>query len=66
MDRLLTKKILVDTVTGEATESIHSDISEEAPATERPVSSRPRRAAEVDRTTRQEGRRAVPRVREEL
>ncbi|KAG3070055.1 hypothetical protein PI124_g21413 [Phytophthora idaei] len=47
---------------GESTESVHSDISEADPE-ERPASSRPPRAAEVARATRQEGRRVVPRKR---
>ncbi|KAG3070056.1 hypothetical protein PI124_g21413 [Phytophthora idaei] len=50
------------TVNGESTESVHSDISEADPE-ERPASSRPPRAAEVARATRQEGRRVVPRKR---
>ncbi|KAG7381060.1 hypothetical protein PHYPSEUDO_006494 [Phytophthora pseudosyringae] len=49
---------------GETTESVHScEIPAEAPATERQASSRPPRAAEVARVTRQEGRRAAPRSR---
>ncbi|ETK95868.1 hypothetical protein, variant 4 [Phytophthora nicotianae CJ01A1] len=51
-----------NSVNGESTESVHSDISEEEPE-ERPASSRPPRTAEVARAARQEGRRAVPRRR---
>ncbi|ETM02295.1 hypothetical protein, variant 2 [Phytophthora nicotianae P10297] len=51
-----------NSVNGESTESVHSDISEEEPK-ERPASSRPPRTAEVARAARQEGRRAVPRRR---
>ncbi|CAI5732515.1 unnamed protein product [Peronospora destructor] len=47
----------------EPIESVHSNISKEDPTSERPVSSRPPRAAEVARRTRQEGRRAATRTR---
>uniref|UniRef100_M4BRG2 Myb-like domain-containing protein n=1 Tax=Hyaloperonospora arabidopsidis (strain Emoy2) TaxID=559515 RepID=M4BRG2_HYAAE len=44
-------------------ELVHSDVLDESPTLERPESSRPPRAAEVARVSRQGGRRAVARTR---